>query len=437
MQGYSQFKQTDIGWVGEVPSHWSKNKFKFILREKSKTQNIDLPCGSISFGKVVYKDSEKLTDETRLAYQEVLSGEFLVNPLNLNYDLKSLRTALSEIDVIVSSGYIVLQSENVVDKNYLKWLLFVFDIRHMKTLGAGIRQTITFKDIGNCTTCIPSSEEQKVIGNFLDRETARIDKLIAEKQTFINLLKEKQQALISHVVTKGLNPSVKMKDSGIEWIGEVPEHWDCVPLKRLVSTIEQGWSPECHSSPAKEDCWGVLKSSAVNGGNYQAYENKELPETLTPRPEIEVKKGDLIMSRASGSRELIGSAAYVYETRSKLMLSDKLFRLDCVDDANPEFISICLGSYPLRRQIELAIGGAEGLANNLSQSNIKKLCLAKPPIEEQEVIVIKLKERLEGFSKIVVETSRSIDLLREHRTALISAAVTGKIDVRNYKDETA
>lgn len=245
MKGFSQYQKTDIGWFGDVPSHWSMNKFKYLLREKPKTQNIELPCGSLSFGNVVYKDSEKLTEEAKLAYQEVLTGEFLVNPLNLNYDLKSLRTALSEVDVIVSSGYIVLQSENVVDKQYLKWLLFVFDIHHMKTLGAGIRQTITFKDIGNCSIYLPSREEQDAIATFLNRETSRIDSLIAEKLAFVSLLKEKRQALISHVTTKGLNPNVKMKDSGIEWIGDVPEHWSLARIKHASSFITsgpRGWS---------------------------------------------------------------------------------------------------------------------------------------------------------------------------------------------------
>src|SRR5690606_5016459 len=119
-------------------------------------------------------------------------------------------------------------------------LLFVFDIRHMKTLGAGIRQTITFKDIGNCTAYIPFDDEQKAIASFLDRETARIDNLIAEKQTFINLLKEKRQALISHLVNKARDSLVKRKVSGVEWIGEVPEHWYVLSHRRLINTIEQG-----------------------------------------------------------------------------------------------------------------------------------------------------------------------------------------------------
>ncbi|MCQ0983526.1 restriction endonuclease subunit S [Vibrio cholerae] len=430
MRPYTEYQQSDISWLGKVPKHWTKNKFKFLLNEKPKTQNLELPCGSISFGHVVFKDSERLSEETKAAYQEVLSGEFLINPLNLNYDLKSLRTALADIDVIVSSGYIVLKSLGVVDKAYLRWLLYLFDVHHMKTLGAGIRQTISFKDIADCAVYIPNDSEQKAIATFLDRETLRIDSLIEEKQAFIKLLKEKRQALISHVVTEGLNPNVEMQDSGIEWIGQVPKHWSVVQLKRLIDSIEQGWSPECLATPAKNERWGVLKSGAVNRGVYSQDENKELPETLSPRPEIEVKVGDLIMSRASGSRELIGSAAYVYATRERLMLSDKLFRLHCKEDVDAEFVAIALGSFPLRRQIELAIGGAEGLANNLSQANIKKLLIPKPPKTEQEAITSHIKSVSSKIEDLIIETNNSIALLKERKTSLISAVVTGKIDVR-------
>lgn len=422
---------TGIGWIGKVPSHWKKSKFKYILQEKQKTQNTALPCGAISFGSVIYKDSEKLTSATKLAYQELLTGEFLVNPLNLNYDLKSLRTALSNKDVIVSSGYMVLQSKGLVNEDYLRWLLYVFDIRHMKTLGAGIRQTITFKDIGNCEAYIPEESEQIKIANILNHETTRIDNLITEKLSFIRLLEEKHQSLVNHITTKGLNSEVEMKDSGMKWIGKIPKHWECVALKRFITYMEQGWSPECHSKPARYGHWGVLKSGAVNGGIFRELDNKALPSTLIPRPELEVKQGDVIMSRASGSRELIGSAAYIDETRPKLMLSDKLFRLKCAKGVDPRFLAISLGSYPLRRQIELAIGGAEGLANNLSQANIKKLFLAKPPYQEQKAITQKLRESLIKHLAIINETTLSINLLREQRTALISAAVTGKIDERN------
>jgi len=433
MRGYSKYQQTDIGWIGDVPSHWSKNKFKFLLREKTKTQNIELPCGSISFGSVVFKDSEKLTEETRLAYQEVLSGEFLVNPLNLNYDLKSLRTALSEINVIVSSGYIVLQSEGVANKNYLKWLLFVFDIRHMKTLGAGIRQTITFKDIGNCTTYIPADDEQVAIASFLDRETARIDNLIAEKQTFINLLKEKRQALISHVVTKGIDPNVKMKDSGVEWIGEVPEHWCLGRVKHISSFITSG--PRGWSELIDENSSSVfLQSGDLN--NNLGLELKKAKRVSPPDGAEGVRTrllgGDVVVCITGANTGRVAIAESIEETvyinQHLSLIRPKLKKI------RPKFLAYFLSSDAGSKYYALT---QYGLKEGLSLKNIAETPLVFPSVDEQESIERKLDSELTKSTALLNSVLESIELLKEHRTALISAAVTGKIDVRNYKEKAA
>lgn len=436
MQLYPEYKSSDVEWVGDIPTNWNVTPL-FTLASESKISNkgmIEDNLLSLSYGRIKRKDIETqggLLPESFETYQVVNQNDIIFRLTDLQNDKNSLRSAICCERGIITSAYVAITPKKIRPK-FPHYLMRAYDeIKVFYNLGSGMRQSLKYDELKRLPIIYPPKDIQIDIENFLDRETARIDKLIADKQNFIKLLKEKRQALISHVVTKGLNPNVNMKDSGIEWIGEVPEHWECVPLKRFVDFIEQGWSPECHSNNAREGYWGVLKSGAVNGGVYQEAENKELPETQTPRPEIEVKQGDLIMSRASGSRELIGSAAYVYETRPRLMLSDKLFRLKCMKDVDPEFLSISLGSYPLRRQIELAIGGAEGLANNLSQANIKKLLLTRPPCDEQKLIVESLKISLDRYQNIISETQQSVALLKEHRTALFSAAVTGKIDVRH------
>lgn len=427
MRGYSQYQQTDIGWIGDVPSHWSKNKFKFLLREKSKTQNIELSCGSISFGDVVYKDSEKLTEETRLAYQEVLSGEFLVNPLNLNYDLKSLRTALSKIDVIVSSGYIVLQSEGVVSKNYLKWLLFVFDIRHMKTLGAGIRQTITFKDIGNCTTYIPSNEEQEAIANFLDRETTRIDSLIAEKQTFINLLKEKRQALISHVVTKGLDPSVKMKDSGVDWIGEVPEHWTVKSYRYACKIYRGKFGHRPRNDPALYDgAFPFIQTGDIARAKRTIENYKQTLNEQGVKVSQKFPAGTLVMAIAAniGVTALLGFEAYA---------PDSVVGFNPKDNIDLDYLRFSFGAaLPALEQTS-----TQSTQANLNIDRIAALKAVFPPIEEQKEIVELLDSESIRIEDLIDEVKVSIELLKEHRTALISAAVTGKIDVQSEMSKDA
>ena len=139
---YRRYEKYELGvasWQGLVPEHWQPTRFKNVLLDKKKTSNPSLAAGSISFGRVVFKDSENLAQETKDSYQEVLAGEYLVNPLNLNYDLLSLRTAMSEIDVVVSTGYIVLKSSGKLKPRYIRWLLQEFDVSHMKTRRIQIR----------------------------------------------------------------------------------------------------------------------------------------------------------------------------------------------------------------------------------------------------------------------------------------------------------
>jgi len=213
IEKYYIYKPSGEDWLGEIPEHWKPMKLKHIFIEKKNTTNPDLNCGSISFGKVVTKDDEKVPVSTKASYQEVLKGNFLINPLNLNYDLISLRIALSEIDVVVSSGYIVLNNQIEINKSYYKWLLHRYDVAYMKLLGSGVRQTINFNHIANSILAYPPIEEQTTIANFLDRKTAQIESAIEIKQKQIELLKERRQILIHRAVTRGLDPVVKLKDS--------------------------------------------------------------------------------------------------------------------------------------------------------------------------------------------------------------------------------
>ncbi|EDR0183933.1 restriction endonuclease subunit S [Vibrio metschnikovii] len=419
MLPYTEYQQSDISWLGKVPKHWAKNKFKFLLNEKPKTQNLELPCGSISFGNVVFKDSERLSEETKAAYQEVLTGEFLVNPLNLNYDLKSLRTALADIDVIVSSGYIVLKSLDVVDKAYLRWLLYLFDVRHMKTLGAGIRQTISFKDIADCAVYIPNDSEQKAIAKFLDRETQRIDSLIEEKQTFIKLLKEKRQALISHVVTKGLNPNVEMQDSGIEWIGQVPKHWEMIKFSHFVS-IRNG-----QVDPTIEP-WSnriLIAPNHIESGSGKIIKKETAAEQGADSGKYLCKKGEVIYSKI---RPALAKACICEEDEA--ICSADMYPISCDSRMKNEYLLWLILSSEFTRY---AILESERIAMpKINRDSLGKIKFPVPPITEQNAALNYIKTNTEKIERLIEHTNTSIELLQEHRISLISAAVTGKIDVR-------
>jgi len=236
-QNYTAYKDSGDYWMGKIPDYWETKKLKHLFSEKKITHNPNLGCGAISFGEVITKDDDKIPESTKASYQEVLDGEFLVNPLNLNYDLKSLRIALSEINVVVSSGYIVLKDLGNINRQYYKYLLHRYDIAYMKLLGSGVRQTINFNHISNSLLAYPPLKEQIAIANFLDEKTTKIDQAIIQKEKMIALLKERKQMIIQNAVTKGLDPNVKLKDSGVEWIGEIPEHWTPLNFRYVIDIL--------------------------------------------------------------------------------------------------------------------------------------------------------------------------------------------------------
>ena len=278
---------------------------------------------------------------------------------------------------------------------------------------------------------VPPLAEQTQIAAFLDRETAKIDALVAQQQRLMELLKEKRQAVISHAVTKGLNPNAPMKPSGIEWLGDVPAHWEKTKIKRVAATFEQGWSPQCEGFPVEnERQWGVLKVGCVNGGTFNPEENKALPPELEPIPSLGIALDDLLISRAN-TRELVGGAAVARQNYANLLLCDKLYRLRFSHgECDAEFIALYLGTAMARAQIELAATGASRSMVNIAQSTILEMELALPAFPEQQTIVTFLKIESATFDTLTTEAQHAIDLLQERRTALISAAVTGQIDVR-------
>jgi len=280
----------------------------------------------------------------------------------------------------------------------------------------------------------PPLQEQIAIASYLDAETARIDGLIEEKERLVGALEELRSSVMGEAVQRGLNPSVELIETGVPWIGRAPSHWKVMRLKHLLDGIEQGWSPQCDGRLAEAHEWGVLKAGACNGGIFRADEHKALQAGMDGDPSIEVKAGDVLMSRASGSMDLVGSVAYVEEVRPKLMLSDKIFRLrlDQALGTSAKWLAIVFNTPFQRRQIASYVGGAEGLARNITSSAIKELWLAVPPPGEQDAIVEHASARLAQIDDLSRFVKAEVALLQELRAATITDAVLGRIDVREH-----
>lgn len=413
---YPDYKDSGIEWLGEIPNEWIPIKIKHILIEKKKQTNSLLNSGAISFGEVVYKNDNSIPAETKANYQEVKVGEFLINPLNLNFDLKSLRTALSDINVVVSTGYIVLQSTSDTNKNYLRWILHQFDVAHMKTLGAGVRQTVNFTDIGNEYFYLPLPYEQQQIANFLDNATAKIDTLIEKQTKLIEILKEKRQVVISNTIRKGINPKVKTKDSEVEWLGEIPSHWEVKRTKFLFQIRKRIAGKDGHQVLSITQK-GIKKKDIKSGAGQLSMDYSKYQFAYI---------GDFAMNHM----DLL--TGYVDITKYDGVISPD-YRVFTLEDKNSNpnyYLYLYQNGYKNKIFYKYGQGSSQLGRWRLPTDQFNEFRFPCPPLEEQQQIVSYLDDKTLKIDKLMEKANKSIELLKEKRLALISAVVTGKIDVR-------
>ncbi len=415
---YPEYKDSGVEWLGEVPAHWEVVPMKRLLdiQNGSDHKHVEVEEGHPVYGSggVFAFASDFLHDG-----DSVLLGRkgTIDRPLFVNGRFWT-------VDTMYWSR---IRAGAVPKFAYYSALSIPFSLYSTNTA----LPSMTKGALNSHPVLLPTWSEQLNVVAFLDREISKIDALVAEQERLIALLKEKRQAVISHAVTKGLNPDGPMKDSGIDWLGCVPEAWTVTPLRYLVHSVGQGWSPQCESYAADLDSeYGVLKVGAVNGGVLDPYENKKLPPELEPPTDLAIRAGDLMISRAN-TRELVGRAAVADADHPRLLLCDKLYRLRFRRSSQlPNFIVRYLTTPAIREQIELGASGASSSMLNISQSVILDLPVPLPPEDEMMTILEFCAQGAQQTSELIAQAERAVDLLLERRAALITAAVTGQIDVR-------
>ena len=305
----------------------------------------------------------------------------------------------------------VIRPSAKIDADYLGWVLqsshFVKQGESHMTGSGGLRR-VPESFIGSYSIPLPDRRTQRAIADYLDRETARIDTLIEEQQRLIEILRERRTAVVAHGTSQGTQ----------------------VEFRRVIAALRQGWSPNCENLPADGvEEWGVLKVGCANTGRFDPAENKRLPGDVAPRPELAVRRGEIIMSR-SNTKELVGTAAVVDDNYPRLLLSDLTYGISLTADADPAFVAYALASPGMRVQISAAAKGMSHSMQKISQRDIRELRVRLPVVAEQRRIAAYLDEQTAKIDTLITETERFIELARERRSALITAAVTGQIDVR-------
>lgn len=441
---YPRYKATGVGWIKEMPDNWQIKRLRFVVSGSSKAEVRDLPSETpVSFVpmEAVGEYGGLALEQTR-PLGEVLNGytyfrnsDVLVAKITPCFEngKGALAGNLENGIGFGTTELHVLRAGAEILPRYLFYLTIGEHFRKLGTgemYGAGGQKRVPDRFLKDIRHPIPPLDEQLDIVEFLDRETVKIDALITKKCRVIELLKEKLSTLISRTVIRGINPTAPTKDSRYDWLGKIPAHWKLVRLRFSIRSIEQGWSPQCDGRQAEEDEWGVLKVGCVNGERFDPTENKALPQSLEPIPKYEVRKGDILMSRAN-TRELLGSATIVGNVRSKLMLCDKLYRILPSEAVwNPHYMVEFFASSPCRFQFEREADGTSGSMKNIGQDTIKNVIAPIPPIAEQQKIVTFLRDKKVQISSLRTNVVAAIASLRDYRSAIITAAVTGQVDVR-------
>lgn len=297
------------------------------------------------------------------------------------------------------------------DGRYLNWVLQSDDLKvQFENIAFGVtRVGLKTGRIKTLEIPVPGGQSaQARVADYLDRETATIDALIEKQRALVGALRERRSAAIEHALEAAA-------DRGLL-------------LKRLVSRVDQGISPDTSSATGLEDIW-VLKSGASNDGFFNEEASKPVPASVTVPLGIELHEGDLVVSRASGSPRLVGSAAIVGQLSRRLVLSDKNFRLVPSQNVWARYLYWALNSQIYREQVLRSISGAEGLANNLPLSKLMNFTVPVPPLPEQREIADHLDRETAKIDALIAKAERFIELAQERRAALITAAVTGQIEI--------
>ncbi len=448
---YPEYKDSGVKWLGEVPAHWDVSKMKWVAKMESghtpdkKVQeyweNGNIPWVSLNDTGYL-KDHDYISDTaycvTELGIANSSAHLLPARAVVFSRDATIGRCAITTRPMAVSQHFIAWVCGGSMSPEYLLLVLrSMTQELDSLTTGATLK-TIGMPEVRTLATPVPPLEEQVAIVGFVGRESAKIDALVAEQQRLIELLKEKRQAVISHAVTKGLNPDTPMKPSGVEWLGEVPAHWRVVPLGKVTVSRCDGPFGSGLKSEHYTDCGvRVIRLQNIRRDGFHGTDEAFIDADYYERELSghDVVAGDVLIAGLGDDNNTVGRACVAPRGIEPAMVKADCFRVRLDrDQATPEFVATALSAG------SAADAGILSSGSTLSRIPLSVMAtrkLALPPVAEQEEIAAYLSAAALKFDTLITEAQRAIDLLQERRTALISAAVTGQIDVRAIPDRAA
>ena len=428
MKRYPKYKESGVDWIGKIPEHWETLRIKRAVQLRNERRN-DLPEGWPYIGlEDVESESGKYAPTQNASRQsdDSMVGVFRTGDVLYGKLRPYLRKAIvAAQDGVCSTEFLVLSEGRAAASWVQRWLLTPEVTQEIEAGCDGAKMPrADWEHVGSIPMPLPAVAEQIAISSVLDRATARIDTLIEKKARFVELLKEKRQALIAHVVTKGLDPKVNIKDSGVEWIGRVPEHWYVKRLKyMLTSPLKYGANEAAELDDP--DMPRFVRITDIDENDSLRNETfKSLPAAVAR--EYLLREGDLLFARSGATagktflyRSNWGVCAYAgYLIRARLDFNV----------VHPEFVRYFTASASYWQWLSAVF--IQATIQNVSAEKYANLVITQPALVEQRAIVSFLNRETHKIDLLARKVQRSIAILKERRAALITAAVTGQIDLR-------
>ena len=435
MKRYESYKDSGVKWLGEIPGHWEVKRFRFLFSE-NKTKNTKLKEKKqlqFRYGEIVPKERQDIDEESSKIiskYTIVKERDIIINGLNLNYDFISQRVAMVRESGIITSAYISLRSKIELITCFYNYFMKAMDSRMLfHGMGSGIRLTLSYDNLKNLFFPYPDIAEQTAIANYLDSVTSKIDEAISQQQKMIDLLNERKQIIIQNAVTKGLDPNAKMKDSGVEWIGEIPENWRLNRFKNLFKTrsgitftkkqiVEYGESVISYGQIHSKD-------------NYGSRVNPELirfiPKKLTKnKGKAKVVEGDFLFADTSEDFEGCGNNVYI-DCKTPIYAGYHTILAKKNNNEVGQYLAYLFASRNWRGQVRSLVNGVK--VYSITQTILKSVYVVLPPIEEQLSIAEYLNVKVGNINKKIKSIENYISLLQERKQIIINDVVTGKVKV--------
>lgn len=418
---YDRYKDSGIDWIGEIPEHWNISLIGRYFKEINNPNSAQEETNTLQFklGEIIPKSSgnSKYNPESIESYNIVGPGTIMINGLNLSFDFISQRVAQVKEKGAITSSYIAIYPTDKLFSNYATFLLKSYDnCKALHAMGKGLRAILSYNILRSESIIIPPLAEQQAIADYLDRRCNEIDDLIALQEEMITKLQSYKQSVITEAVTRGLDKNVPLKDSDIDWIGKIPEHWSRNKIVRLFSIIGSGTTPKSNKEDNYIGSINWIQSGDINGGYIENCKNTISKTVLKEYSALKIYKAPFIIVAMYGAS--VGNISI-----SKI---DGCVNQACcvMNDTEQNFRYLFYSIISVKNYlIYKAEGGGQP---NISQDKIKNTWLPIPPLAEQQAIADYLDQRCSEIDELIALKQQKIEKLKEYKKSLIFECVTGK-----------